>query len=197
MPLALTLTTRVNPQRPKTANFAGNCPRTRRDRNLSFSLPSLLALALAAVRISQATTKPRLISLPTNHCGFIARAGAASTQAAWLRMGTEGTGTVGAAPAVLPGQVPGSVCRGDGRARRAHARELRLPLTAGGYRNWSFPSLTCLKPTHLARGSGKNLRLQPSFAGTVFANERSPPLFNVSQSSLCRVAFSDGVVSPV
>lgn len=63
---------------------AGNSPRTLRVRNLSFSLRSLLALALRLVRIRQATTEPRSISLPTNICGYVALA-------AWLRMGTEGT----------------------------------------------------------------------------------------------------------
>jgi len=64
--------------------IARNSTRTSCVENLSFSLRSLLALALRLVRIRQATLKPRLISLPTNNCGFIA-------PAAWLRMGTEGT----------------------------------------------------------------------------------------------------------
>jgi hypothetical protein len=63
---------------------AGNSARTSHVRNLSFSLRSLLALALRLVRIRQATCKPRSISLPTNICGYVALA-------AWLRMGTEGT----------------------------------------------------------------------------------------------------------
>ncbi|QDU26895.1 hypothetical protein ETAA8_19790 [Anatilimnocola aggregata] len=74
----------VNQAGTNERETARNSGRTSLVRNLSFSLRSLLALALRLVRISQAMSKPRLTSLPTNICGFIALA-------AWLRMGTEGT----------------------------------------------------------------------------------------------------------
>lgn len=130
MSLALPRRARVNPPVAETANFAGNCARTSRVRNLSFSSSSLLALASAVVRIRQATTEPRLISLPTNFCGFIA-------WAVWLRMGTEGTVKTEA----TQGRVPGSARRGVGSLRRPQVRDPFRPLTAAAIRTGPLPSL--------------------------------------------------------
>lgn len=192
MPLAPSRSRRVNPQRTQTANFAGNWARTPHVRNLSFSLPSLLALAVAVVRISQATTRPRLISLPTNYCGFIACA-------VWLRMGTEGTVTIGLKTGGMRGSVPGSTCRGVGSHRRVVATHDSVrPLTATEPRTVPIPSLHLFetKPT-IARGSGKKLRLQSSSAGPSPGNPGNEPgrtsaVHRVPcHPELCAALFSD------
>jgi hypothetical protein len=79
-------------------NFLGTSPKNARNpqrfarvTNLSFSCSSLLAPTVCLVRIRQATARPRLISLPTQFCGIIVWLVTATTQAPWLRMGTEGT----------------------------------------------------------------------------------------------------------